>query len=131
MTAPDLAVGEHGAAEAFAEEHVDEVADPGRAAVACSARAAQLTSLSTVTGPSTRLGQHGGRVERAEQEGRVRELDEPPALPVHGIGGADDGEPERPGPSATSPATRFSVRATCPAPGERVTGASDRATTSP
>ena len=57
----------------------------------CSATAAQFTSLSTVGAGSDQVGQHLGRGQLAGQERGVRQLDQPPGVPVHRVGRADRG----------------------------------------
>ena len=115
MAAADLAVADDRAAEALAEV----AGRRSRAVRACSARAAQLTSLSTVTGPSTTPARTAARVERADQERRVGQLDEPAGLAVHGVGGADDGEPVRAVAAASSRSVCADVRARAPRRGPR------------
>ena len=94
MAAADLTVADDRGAYALTEEHIDEVA---------SAVLGARHPVDVVVdrhGTVHQLGQHGRRVERAHQERRVRELDEPPGHTVHRIGGADDRETERTGAAA-------------------------------
>ena len=82
MPAADLAVADDRAAQALAEEQVGEVVQARvRPAWSRSARAAQFTSLSTTTGPLDQRREDLGRIELAEQERRVGQVDQPPGVP--------------------------------------------------
>ena len=90
VAAPDLPVADHRGADALAEVHVDEVAR--LAGELGAGRPVDVVVDGDRSGDDAR--QRGGRVERADQEWSVGQLDEPPGLAVDRVGGAHDREPE-------------------------------------
>ncbi len=91
VAAADLAVADDGAAEALAEEQVGEVGQRGVGPAGLGPGG----PVDVVVDGDRAVDQRGedlDRVELAEQERRVGQLDEPAADPVHGIGGADHGQ---------------------------------------
>ena len=86
-TSPSLTTA---APSALAEVHVDEVA--GLAAELGAGRPVDVVVDGDRAGHDAR--QHGGRVERADQERGVGQLDEPPRLAIDRVGGAHDREPD-------------------------------------
>ena len=124
-----LSVGDDRAAEPFTEVEIGEVVEsPGRAAR--SARAAQLTSLSTLTGPATNGARTSTGSSSPTQERRVRQVDQAPGGAVDGIGGADHGQPDRPGARGAAPARGAGApcrRRPAGGPGERQLGATTTA----
>ena len=127
-----LAVADDRAAEPLAEVEVDDVRPAPVPAASRSARAAQLTSLSTTTGPSHDLGQQVGRGQLAEQERRVGQVHQPPV--ARSTGSAALTMASRTGDGAcpaTSRPTSWTALATCRGRAGRVTAASPRASTRP
>ena len=130
MAAADLAVADDRAAEALAEVEVGEVverAGPRRAVR--SARAAQFTSLSTATGPSTSGGEDVGRDELADQERRVGQVHEAAGGRSTGSAALTTARRTRPGARLRTAGRRCSAAATCAGPAGSGTAATARAIT--
>jgi hypothetical protein len=91
VPAPDLPVAHDRGADALAQEHVDEVP------AAVFGASCPVDVVVDGDGAGHQAGEHGGAVERADEEGSVGQLDEPPGLAIDRVGGADDGKPHRTG----------------------------------
>ena len=98
VAAADLAVADDGAAQALTEVDVGEVvqrAGPRDVVVALGA-GGPVHVVVHDDGAGHQRGEHRDRIQVAEQERAVRQVDHPAGGPVHRIGRADHGQPDRP-----------------------------------
>ena len=104
VAAADLPVADDGAAEALAEMDVGEVVELPGPAVALGPRGpVDVVVDDDRPRPG---GEHDRRVQVADQERRVGQVDQPPGLPVDGVGRADDASAHRTGARPRRPRRR-------------------------
>ena len=89
LTSPSLTIG---AAQPFAEEEVGEVVQGSAGVVTFGPRGPVHVVVDGDRAVDVRR-QHRGGIELAEQERRVRQVDQPAGVAVHRVGGAHHRQP--------------------------------------